>query len=218
MHITTWISTAAIAAFVSFSAHAQAPAAAESKKDAATAVVASFDPKIQVAGRTLALNGSGTRFRTVFKVYQAALYLEKPTQNFLDITQAPGEAKRIQLVMQRTVAADELGKLFVRGIQENLDKHRSSRLMAPMMRMSELFSEYKSLDAGDQIVLDWIPGTGTVVTVKGKRSATAIPEPEFFNALASIWLGSTPADWKLRDAMLGVRATTVASPNTSSAY
>jgi hypothetical protein len=209
-----WIVSAAFAALFCLASHAQTPSVAHLKAEPAVAAAESFDPKVQIAGRTLALNGAGVRYRAVFKVYQAALYLEKPTQNFGEISKATGEAKRIQLVMQRTVVADELGKLFVRGIQENLDKHNASRLISPMVRMSELFSEYKSLEAGDEILLDWIPGTGTVVTVKGKRAAAAIPEPEFFNALAGIWLGATPADWKLRDAMLGVRTTAVASPTT----
>lgn len=28
-------------------------------------------------------------------------------------------------------------------------------------------------------------------------------EPEFFNALMRIWLGAKPADWQLKDALLG---------------
>ena len=31
-------------------------------------------------------------------------------------------------------------------------------------------------------------------------------EPEFFNALLGIWLGNAPADWKLKDALLGKTA------------
>jgi len=28
-------------------------------------------------------------------------------------------------------------------------------------------------------------------------------EPEFFNALLRIWLGPVPADWKLKESLLG---------------
>ena len=51
--------------------------------------------------------------------------------------------------------------------------------------------------------MDWLPGTGTQVTVKGVPQGEPFKEPEFFNALLGIWLGSQPADWKLKDALLG---------------
>ena len=46
-------------------------------------------------------------------------------------------------------------------------------------------------------------GTGTLITVKGKPQGEPFKEPEFFNALMGIWLGNAPADWKLKDALLG---------------
>ena len=52
-------------------------------------------------------------------------------------------------------------------------------------------------------MIDWIPGTGTVLTVKGQVQGEPFKEPEFFNALLGIWLGPQPADWKLKDALLG---------------
>ena len=51
--------------------------------------------------------------------------------------------------------------------------------------------------------IDWVPGTGTVLTVKGVPQGEPFKEPEFFNALLRIWLGPNPADWKLKDALLG---------------
>ncbi|MET0541818.1 MAG: chalcone isomerase family protein, partial [Variovorax sp.] len=44
---------------------------------------------------------------------------------------------------------------------------------------------------------------GTVVTVRGVVQGEPIKEQAFFNALMRIWLGPTPADWKLKDALLG---------------
>lgn len=208
MQISPWIAAGFLAATAAFSVQAQTNATPSAK-----AVNAAFKPdagvefpaKVQIADRAVVLNGAGMRYRAMFKVYKAALYTESPAATFAEVTRSPNEAKRIQMVMQREVVSDELGKMFTRGIQDNLDKSRSARLMGAMMRMSEVFTEYKRLEAGDSITLDWVPGTGTVLTVKGKRMAEAIPEPEFFNALAGIWLGASPADWKLRDAMLGVK-------------
>ena len=44
---------------------------------------------------------------------------------------------------------------------------------------------------------------GTTVLVNGKSQGEPIKEPEFFNALMSIWLGPNPANRLLKDALLG---------------
>ena len=152
-----------------------------------------FAEKVQVGGRVVQLNGSGTRFKAVFQVYRAALYTEKPIQQYGDLG-GGNESKRIHLVMLREVNANELGGMFIRGIQENIDKASAARLMPAMLRMSALFNDYKKLEAGDSVTLDWVPGKGSVVSVRGVPATEAIPEAQFYHALG--------------DAMLGVKATT----------
>ena len=43
------------------------------------------------------------------------------------------------------------------------------------------------------------------VTVRGVPQPDPVKEPAFFNALLRIWLGPSPADWKLKDALLGIK-------------
>jgi hypothetical protein len=69
--------------------------------------------------------------------------------------------------------------------------------------MSDIFGTYKVLSPGDKILIEWIPGIGTVLSVKGKVQGEAFKDPEFFRALMSIWLGTAPVDFKLKDALLG---------------
>jgi hypothetical protein len=69
--------------------------------------------------------------------------------------------------------------------------------------MGQMFSEYKTLKPGDTFTIDWLPGAGTIITIKGKTFGEPFKEPEFFNALTSIWLGKSPADWQLKEALLG---------------
>ena len=69
--------------------------------------------------------------------------------------------------------------------------------------MSQVFSDQKNLKAGDTFTIDWVPGKGTVVSVKGVPQGDPIKEQAFFNALMRIWLGPSPADYKLKDALLG---------------
>ena len=39
--------------------------------------------------------------------------------------------------------------------------------------------------------------------VNGKPAAEPIKEPEFYSAMMKIWLGKSPADAQLKDALLG---------------
>ena len=159
------------------------------------------DPAV-VDGVSLPMNGAGIRTRLMFKVYAAGLYLEKKASTPAEVYALRGP-KRISVTMLRDIDSTELGKLFSRGMEDNMDKAAFSKLIPGVLRMSQIFSEHKKLMAGEQFVVDWLPGTGTQVTVKGVPQGEPFKEPEFFNALLGIWLGSQPADWKLKDALLG---------------
>lgn len=161
-----------------------------------------FEDSADVRGAKAQLNGAGVRYKAIFKVYAAGLYLSRKAATMEDVLAAPG-AKRMTVTMLRDIDSSELGKLFARGIEDNMDKAAFSRLIPGVMRMSQIFSDNKKLAAGDTFALDWIPGTGTVVTLRGVQQGEPFREPEFYNALLRIWLGPNPADWKLKDALLG---------------
>lgn len=151
---------------------------------------------------TLQLNGAGVRYKAIFKVYTAGLYLGKKAGTPEEVMTAPGP-KRMTITMLREIDSGELGKLFSRGIEDNMDKAAFSKIVPGVMRMSQVFSDYKKLQPGDNFMIDYIPGTGTIITVKGKAQGEPFKEPEFYNALMGIWLGRNPADYKLKDALLG---------------
>ncbi len=156
----------------------------------------------QVQGSALLLNGAGVRYKTVFQVYTAGLYLEKKAGSLQEVVAQPG-AKRLSITMLRDIDSRELGKLFSRGMEDNMDRATFSKLAPSVLRMGQIFADHKKLLVGDPFSIDWVPGTGTVITVKGQRQGEPFPEPEFFRALLGIWLGPQPADWKLKDALLG---------------
>jgi hypothetical protein len=161
-----------------------------------------YEETAQLGGTSLQLNGAGVRYKAVFKVYTAGLYLDKKASTPAEVTALKGP-KRISITMLREIDSTELGKLFSRGMEDNMDRAAFSKLIPGVLRMSQIFSDHKKLQTGDQFMIDWIPGTGTVITVKGKPQGEPFKEPEFFNALLGIWLGNAPADWKLKDALLG---------------
>lgn len=157
-----------------------------------------------VAGAKLPLNGAGTRYKGPFKVYVAELYASKKVSSLDELAGAQGP-KRLTMTFVRDIDAGAFGKLMTRGVEDNVPKHEMSKLVPGLIRMSDVFSANKQLVVGDVITLDWIPGTGMVVTAKGKVQGDPFKEPEFFKAIMSIWLGEVPADFKLKDALLSVK-------------
>lgn len=161
-----------------------------------------LDDTIELRGAKLALNGAGVRYKAVFKVYTAGLYLNKKAGTPEEVMAATGP-KRLSITMLREIDSAELGKLFTRGVEDNSPKGEMSRLIPGLIRMGQIFSDQKKLLPGEVFTIEWLPGVGTVITVKGKVQGEPFKEPEFFNALMRIWLGPNPADWKLKDALLG---------------
>ena len=156
-----------------------------------------------VGGVKLQLNGAGIRYK-IFKIYVGELYTTKKISNLEELVAAPGP-KRLSMTFLREVEAGPFGKLLTRGMEDNVPKNQMSKLVPGMIRMGDIFTVNKVLYPGDVITLDWIPGTGLIVTAKGKVQGEPFKEPEFFAALMSIWFGQNPGDWKLKDAMLGIK-------------
>jgi hypothetical protein len=161
-----------------------------------------IEDSLDLAGSKLQLNGAGIRFKAIFKVYTASLYLGKKVNTTEEVLAAPGN-KRMAITMLRDIDANELGKLFTRGVEDNSPKSEMGQLIPGLLRMSQVFSEQKNLKAGDTFTIDWVPGKGTVIAVKGVVQGDPIKEQAFFNALLRIWLGPSPADYKLKEALLG---------------
>ena len=162
------------------------------------------DDTADVRGSRLQLNGAGTRYKGPFKVYVAGLYLGKKAGTADDVVNQPGP-KRLSVTMVRDIDAAELGKLLTRGMEDNMGKSEMSKLIPGLMRMSQIFSDQKKMVATDNFTIEWVPGAGTLISVNGKAQGDPFREPEFFKALMSIWLGPVPADFKLKDALLGNR-------------
>ncbi len=161
-----------------------------------------YAPSAQVANTPLQLNGAGIRYKFVIKVYTAGLYLGSKTQSVEQVLRQPGP-KRMHVVMLRDIDANELGKLFTRGMQDNAPKAEFSKFIPGTLKLAEIFSAQKKLKAGDSFFVDFVPGVGTTVLVNGKATAEPIKAPEFYNALLRIWLGDSPADDDLKEQLLG---------------
>ena len=79
-----------------------------------------YDESIELRGTKLQLNGAGVRYRGPFKVYTAGMYLSRKAQTPEEALATPGP-KRISITMLREIDSNELGKLFSRAIEDNMD-------------------------------------------------------------------------------------------------
>ena len=163
-----------------------------------------FEDSTELHGSRLLLNGAGTRYKGPFKVYAAGLYLGQKAASLDEVVNTPGP-KRMVITMLRSIDARELGKLLTRGIEDNMGKAEMSKLVPGLLRMGEIFAEQKPMVAGDIFSIEWVPGQGSVITVRGQVQGAPFKEPEFFRALMSIWLGPVPAYWKTKDELLGIK-------------
>lgn len=164
-----------------------------------------YEPQADVGGQKLQLNGAGIRYKAIFKVYTAGLYLNAKagTPEAVLANTAP---KRLHIQMLRDIDGNELGKLFTKGMEDNATREEFAKAINGVLRIADIFAAKKKLATGEHFSVEWLPGIGTIVYVNGAKVAgDPIKETEFFNVLLKIWLGKSPADAQLKDALLGIQ-------------
>lgn len=162
-----------------------------------------FPKQIQVEGVKLNLNGLGTRYKAIFKVYDMGLYTTVKANTLQDLIAAPGP-KRLHFVALRELPGTDLGMLFLRGMRENSSPELSTKYAASANRLVEIFSGKSKLLPDDNFSIEFVPGKGTTFYIMDKPQGAAIGDAEFFSMILRIWLGPVPADYKLKDALLNV--------------
>ncbi len=156
----------------------------------------------KVAGKDLKLNGAGVRVKAIFKVYVAGLYLPEKKTTVADILATTGP-RRVTLVMMRDISSEDFGQSFITGLNNNSDKAEKTKIINQTAQFGEMFQQIPGIKKGDILTLDWIPGSGTVSTLNGKKLGEAIPDIAFYNAVLKIWLGDNPVDSSLKPHLLG---------------
>ncbi len=160
-----------------------------------------FPINTTVSEQKLQLNGAGIRYKAIFKVYAAGLYLPKTTKNAEEVLTMPG-AKRVSMVFLRELDAKEFGKLMIAGVENNVkDKKRLVNAMPGLLKMGDIFSRYKKMNAGEEVHFDLNADKSVSLQVRGKSEAIA-GGTDFYDAILLVWVGKTPVDYKLKEAML----------------
>lgn len=148
--------------------------------------------------KTLHLNGAGIRYKIFFKIYAAALYVEKTSSDANEILADTG-AKRLQLnILYDEISKQKMIDATLDGFADNLSDAERNRLAEKI----KLFNQYyDTVREGDVLVFDYVPGQGTYFSVNGKHKGV-IDGLEFNQALLKIWIGEYPATDALKRDLL----------------
>ena len=169
---------------------------------AAAKPVLGFPAQIQVENTRLNLNGKGTRYKAIFKVYDMAMYTSTKVTTPEQAISAPGP-KRLQFVALRELPGTDLGLLFLRGMKENSSPELVSKHTASANRLVDIFSGKAKMLPGEGFAMEYVPGKGTTFFIMDKPQGAPLGDAEFFGMVLRIWLGQAPADFMLKDALLG---------------
>lgn len=161
-----------------------------------------FDDKTRVGSGELVVNGAGLRKKAVFKVYAMALYLPEKSGDAAAVLAAKG-GKRISISLLRDLSAQQ----FVEALQEGVANNHSEAEMASLKDRLKQFSD-TLLAAGEpktgtSVFIDWLPESGTRLTVNGQVKGKDLAGDDFYKALLKIWLGNKPVQDDLKQALLG---------------
>lgn len=151
------------------------------------------------SSQKLILNGAGIRKKFFVKVYIGSLYLSKPAHSLEAVLKQTGPAAVHMHFLHSKVSKEKL----VNGWNDGFSSNTAASAMASLkLRIEKFNSFFRTVKKGEVIRLDYIPGKGTHVLIQGETMGV-VSGKDFWHAVLKIWLGSKPADGKLKKAMLG---------------
>ena len=152
-------------------------------------------------GTVLQLNGAGIRTKLFFDIYVAQLYLEKPAASVAEVIAAEGKKRMVMHFLYKEVQKDKLVEAWNDGFKGNTGSEDLAKLQGRIDQFNALFEDVKK---GDVIVLDYVPATGTAVTIKGLQKGV-VPGKDFNDAMLKIWLGEAPVTESLKKDLLSYK-------------
>jgi hypothetical protein len=154
-------------------------------------------------GPELVLNGAGVRHRMAFiKIYVGALYLTAKATDAEEIIRNPGPKRVFMHILADEVTARDFVASLNNALAANHIPAELALIESRIRDLNAMMNAVGALKKDGIVLLDYIPGTGTRITVNGQEKIT-IKGEDFFQALLRIWIGNKPVDGRLRDSMLG---------------
>lgn len=160
---------------------------------AATVAGVNIADTANVNGQNLVLNGAALRKKFVVKVYTAALYLPAKQSNPAAILAADTPRKMVMHFVY-DVDKGKIAEAWEEGLSDNTP-NASAEVKNNFRTLSSWMEDVKE---GQEIVMTYVPGTGTQVVVNGKNKGTLAGKATA-DAILATWIGPKPgpgADFK----------------------
>lgn len=161
-----------------------------------------FADQITLAGSELVANGAGVRTRLIFDVYAIALYL--PTRaSSAEAVAAQVGVRRIAIELMRDVSAEDFVGALKAGLKANLSPSELSALKPQIDQFGETLMAAREVRKGTPVTIDYLPTSGTRITISGQARGLDIAGRNFYDALLKVWLGDQPVQADLKSRLLG---------------
>ena len=161
-----------------------------------------------VGGKKLVLNGAAVRKRGYFKADVTALYLPEKRTTPESIFKLDGP-RRIQLNILREFTSGTISRIFVADFKQSATDEEFKKLITVVGQIGQAYGNVKSVNRGDVVNLDWVPGTGWLASINDKPVSTEpgmpmiIKEELAYQIYLRMYIGAhTPDD--LRNGLLGL--------------
>lgn len=161
-----------------------------------------FDDKARVGNADLVTNGGGLRKKAFFKVYAMVLYLPERVGDADGALAAKG-ARRVAISLLRDLSAQQFAEALQDGVASNHSETEMAALKDRLKQFSDAMLSAGEAKTGTSVWIDWIPESGTRLTVNGQAKGKDIAGEDFYKALLKIWLGNKPVQDDLKQALLG---------------
>ncbi len=148
-----------------------------------------------IGGQPVVLNGIGLREKYMIDVYVAGLYLPTKTTS-AEQAISQDVPKRIVMQMVRDLSQEQLAD----SIREAAAKQSLSA--EAKGGIDQLSGWMTAVSAGQQVILDYVPGQGTTLTIAGSAKGTAAGSATM-QAIWRIYLGDPPVTADLKEGLLG---------------
>jgi hypothetical protein len=113
-----------------------------------------------------------------------------------------GAGIRTKTIFRIKVYKEVSREKLVNGWNEGFEKNSKESLPALQERIDQFNSYFDgSVKKGEEVVLTYVPGSGTEVVIKGETKGT-VSGKDFMEALFKIWFGEYPADKGLKESIL----------------
>lgn len=151
----------------------------------------------------LHLNGASIRsYYYLVDTYVGLLYMENPSNNAEAIINDDGYKRIIYHVLMNRVSGRRIATAMYESLQLNVSSDEAVVLEDRLNQLVKMFDS--KMKRGDEGYVDYLPGVGTRVVIKGEVKGI-LPGKDLYDALLKIWIGENPVSRHFKEEILNYK-------------